>query len=819
MGSGNRECRECGLWATAQTICMAAHSPDAPLFAVIGEAPGEHEDEAGEPFVGAAGQLLWRELEQHGLYRRHAFVTNVVKCRPPENRTPKQSEVKACKPYLDAELRYLKNETKVKYILALGSVAYKALGGKDRVSDVVGVPYQYEGFTVVPCVHPAAALRSPQWMQAFVTGIASFARAVKGEGGGPGGGIKAVVVDDKETLDHLEEVIKESDYVAFDLETTGLDEAHPRGQVICLSLAGDAEPNVGYVVLWDHPARQTDKAVIKQYLERMFARNRNWVAHNGKFDRKWLRAKLGIAPQLKRDTIVMAHLLDENTPKNVEWVANRYLGTSGWKPLMKEPFREINKALESGEPIPWPPLERLVPYSATDAVVELQLAHALWPKLDKPLKKQHNFHIRVSRVLEDVEMRGLYIDRKELDKTAKEFRREVRRAVLRFAKAGGFDPQECKLGSWQWLSWALFEKLELPIVEVTASGGYATNEHVLLTIKDEAPELIQALLDYRKYSKFLGSYIEPWQELLDVNSRLRSSYNLTKSETGQGTVTGRLSATNIIRKGMSIHQVPRDSTMRQLISAPPGRKLIIADYSQLELRVAAIIAREKRMMEAYRKGEDLHKLTASVVTGKKLEDVTKEDRQRAKAVNFGFLYGMGANKFVRYAFDEYQVNFTFEEATAVREKYFRLYRGLKAWHREVEDHIRRVGSVTSPMGMVRRLPDIASTDKFLQAEAIRQGINFGVQSAAGQLTLAAMVLVHEKLDPETQWVVGTVHDSILLETDEDEAEEVARLLKHVMEKETPVWVERYFGWHIPIPIEAEVYVASKWGVPEKNILT
>src|SRR5690606_15804847 len=117
------------------------------------------------------------------------------------------------------------------------------------------------------------------------------------------------------------------------------------------------------------------------------------------------------------------------------------------------------------------------------------------------------------------------------------------------------------------------------------------------------------------------------------------------------------------------------------------------------------------------------------------------------SVNFGFLYGMGANKFVRYAFDEYQVNFTFEEATAVREKYFRLYRGLKAWHREVEDHVRRVGSVTSPMGMVRRLPDIASTDKFLQAEAVRQGINFGVQSAAGQLTLAAMVLVHEKLDP------------------------------------------------------------------------
>src|SRR5690606_6115378 len=242
-------------------------------------------------------------------------------------------------------------------------------------------------------------------------------------------------------------------------------------------------------------------------------------------------------------------------------------------------------------------------------------------------------------------------------------------------------------GSWQWLSWALFEKLELPIVEVTASGGYATNEHVLLTIKDEAPELIQALLDYRKYSKFLGSYIEPWQELLDVNSRLRSSYNLTKSETGQGTVTGRLSATNIIRKGMSIHQVPRDSTMRQLISAPPGRKLIIADYSQLELRVAAIIAREERMMEAYRKGEDLHKLTASVVSGRKLETATTEVRQRARAFTSAFLHGMAPTKLLRSAFNKYQMTSTFEEPPAVPKKYSRPSRALKPCPRGFEVNV------------------------------------------------------------------------------------------------------------------------------------
>lgn len=816
MGTGNAECRACGLWEGARTVCMAAAGPDSPLYAVVGEAPGAEEDKTGEPFVGAAGKLLWGELERHGLYRKDAFVTNAVKCRPPENRTPKVSELKACSPYLSAELRYLRGETDVKYILALGATAYHALGGTGGVTEVSGVPYTYEGFQVVPCLHPAAALRSPQNKQAFERGIASFARLVLGGDDGPKHGMKTVLADDEETLNHLEGVIEESEYVSFDLETLGLDEAHPRGQVICLSLAGDAEPNTGYVVLWDHPARQVDKEEIRSFLERVFVQDKKWVAHNGKFDRKWLRHHFGFAPKLKRDTIVMAHLLDENSPKNVESVANQYLGTPGWKPLMKEPFKAIQKALDNGDEIPWPSLERLVPYAGIDAIVELQLAPKLWGQLDRSLKRQHRFHLQVSRVLEDVERAGLYIDRKELNKVEADFEEEVRKATRIFAGHVGLPPDQCKLGSWQWLGRALFEELGLPVVEVTSTGGYATGEHTLLTIKDENPEAIQALLDYRKYTKYLGSYIRPWKELLDSRSRLRSSYNLTKSETGKGTTTGRLSATNVVRKGMSIHQVPRDSTIRQLISAPPGRKLIAADYSQLELRVAAILAREQRMIEAYRNGEDLHRLTASVVMGKSLEDVTGEDRQKAKAVNFGFLYGMGARKFVRYAFDNYSLSFTLEEAEEIRSKYFRLYRGLRSWHWEVEDHLRRVGSVASPLGMVRRLPDITASDKFIQAEAVRQAINFPVQSAAGQLTLVAMVLVHKKL-PRGQWVVGTVHDSILLEVDEDKAEEIAILLKQVMEEETPAYVMEEFGWHIPIPIEAEVYIAQRWGVPEREI--
>lgn len=173
-------CTLCPLHATAMMVCMSPTSPDKPLFAVCGEAPGAEEDQQGRPFVGLSGQLLWDELGKHNLSREQAHVTNVVKCRPPDNRKPKQSEIAKCFPYLEAELDFLRDKG-CRYILALGATAYKALGGTGNITDHVSSTYEWNGFIVYPCLHPAFVLRSPQQMERFKEAIAGFAQVVRGK--------------------------------------------------------------------------------------------------------------------------------------------------------------------------------------------------------------------------------------------------------------------------------------------------------------------------------------------------------------------------------------------------------------------------------------------------------------------------------------------------------------------------------------------------------------------------------------------------------------------------------------------------------------
>ena len=627
----------------------------------------------------------------------------------------------------------------------------------------------------------------------------------------------------KGTLQQMVDDLSRSKAIAFDLETIGLDPQHPRASIICISLCG--EPGRSYVVLWDHPENSLPKDEIKEALDLIFSMDKRWIAHNGKFDCSWLGQHGFTVPNLTHDTIIMAHLLDENAPKNVESVAARYLHAPAWKHLMDKHFDAIQRALRDGKSIPYPPLEDLVTYAAIDTDIELRLYQTLWPKLDKSLKRLHNFLIDVSWVLEAVEEVGVYMNPDDLSRKQEEYERRMEEclAIIERETGKAYNPNSPKQ-----MAELLFDHLKLPVVEYTNTQAPSSGDHALKMLRKYSPVVIDAILDYRQAAKYVGSYLRPWRNLLTPQNRLRSSYNITKSETGSGTVTGRLSCQNLVpyigmkNKGMSLHQVPRDGDIRTVVSAPPGRLLIAADYSQIELRVAAALANEPRMIEAYQKGEDIHRLTAAAVMGKKPEDVTKEDRQKAKAVNFGFLYGMGAQNFVRYAFDEYGLEFSLQEAEYIRTEYFLLYRGLKPWHRRMEDFVRRYGFVRSPLGRIRRLPDIHSADKGLQYEAVRQAINSPVQATASDFTLMAMVLAHDRFfglyRDRRAYIIGQVHDSILIECDEQLAEGVAKLLKSIMEKVVPAEVERRFGYRFPLPLAAEVQICDAWGGTPKKVL-
>ena len=179
----------------------------------------------------------------------------------------------------------------------------------------------------------------------------------------------------------------------------------------------------------------------------------------------------------------------------------------------------------------------------------------------------------------------------------------------------------------------------------------------------------------------------------------------------------------------------------------------------------------------------------------------------AKAVNFGFLYGMGAKKFQVYADEKYDTKVTLEEAQAYRKAFFTQYAGLQPWHARMRRLVRAQHSVTSPIGRIRHLPAILSSDEDQQAMAEREAINSPVQGFASDLTVLSMVLLAERLDRTRARIIGNVHDAILLEATEDYADEAARLVKEVMEN---LPLMRYFGFKPTVPIEAEVTIGSHW---------
>lgn len=807
---GAEDCDRCPLHETCQTVGMPPSLPSAgtPLFAVFGEAPGAEEDAQGKPFVGPSGRLLWEMLEVHGVYRSQAFVSNVVKCRPPQNRTPKVSELKRCAIWLGAELDWLRDEG-CRYILALGAKAYNQLGGTGRITEQNGIAYEWQGFVVLPCVHPSAALRSPQAREQFKEGVAAFARLVKGGGPPKPPGTRTVAVRTAAEAQAMLEDLETRQSVAFDLETVGLDEQHERGKILCVSLSG--ETGKAYVAFPTPPVREA--------LNYLFSLPKDWIAHNGRFDMRWLAEQGYVVPRLSHDTIIMAHLIDENAPKNVEHVATRYLGVASWKHLMEPYFRVITKSLEKGTDLPKVPAKDLVTYAGIDADIERRLAGVLWDKLDAKQRALHDLLVSVSHTLLGIERRGVYVDLAELERQLDHCQMEQQRAAARAGQVLGMDVHEVRLGSPKWLVDQLFGRLELPLVDLTTNGSPSTAEHSLKRLRAHmasegdaaAVAVLDAILDYRKYQKFEGSYLRPWRALLNRDGRLRSSYNIT------GTVTGRLSCSNIVRQGMSLHQVPRDADIRSVIAAPPGRCLIVADYSQIELRVAAAFSGDSRMIEAYRKRQDLHTLTASVITGKPLKDVTKEDRTKAKSVNFGFLYGMGAKNFVTYAFDEYGLTFSLSEAERIRDAFFETYRGLRDWHLAVEREVRRQGCVRSPLGRIRHLPDIYSTDKGLQYEAVRQAINSPVQATASDFTLLAMVMINDLLCNDSTYLVGQVHDSLLLECEAEQADILLPQILDIMSTAVPAEIERRFSYRFPVPLAAEAEVYQRWGVPVQKI--
>lgn len=767
----NPNCEECGLCRSATSVNIMGVGPIPSKIMVITDTPGNAEDDAGKPLVGKGRDLLYRMLKESGIDVEDCYFSNAVKCRTPEGRAPKAAEMKACKHYLEEEIR----QVKPKYILLLGSASFKMMLGTGKITEEHGKFVDKDGIKYMPSFSPWIAFRDPKRAEPLKADLVKFGLMLQGKIEK----LPELNIRVAKTFDLVNEMIEEiqgETVVSFDLETTMLER-----HLGLINIMGIGTQNTQWILPMDHPESpwKGKKAVIKQILELIYeaTRKKKVITQNGKFDNLWLKHHFGVSIGYTFDTMIAAYAINENRPNNLKYLSKAYLGA---------PSYDLTTEEKKGGA----PFKKLAKYCGYDVYYTRALYFIFRDLLKKDTPTARVFKLLLMpafKAYENIEEAGMYIY-------------PERFAAVENHLSSQIAECESKLKSYADIKWSspqqvakyFFVDCGLPILEKTPTGNASTAESVLSRLQDKHPA-IPILLEYKGHKQQLSFFIDGWKKRM-VNGVLYPSFKLAH------TVTGRTSCEN-----PNLQQVPRDPVIRSLIGAPPGWTHVQLDYSQVELRVVAMISGDPTMKFTFQTGQDIHTKTAQELSGQEKPD--KETRKQAKAVNFGFVYGMGWKKFKDYARDKYGVILTDKQAKKYRERFFESYDRLTAWHAKQRRLVRANGYVRNPIGRLRRLPEVFSPDEGMQAEAERQAINSPVQSFASDLTLMSVIEIDRDIPKTDAICFGTVHDAILFRVRNEVLEETVMKIKAIMENPKLLKV---FGITMPVPIIADMDIGD-WG--------
>lgn len=784
----NEACTECMGSSSCElmTPCIRGRG-ECNHIMIIGDTPTFFEDSEDEIFTGHRSKMLSRELYNVGIDMGRCYLTKAVKCYHGEGKVTKDT-IRRCRSILYQEIE----EIKPQYILTLGALSYEVLFGKGSITKNRGKLQTFGSAQVISTYNPGAITHQPSLKLEFDSDLAYFARVV--DGWKAPDNFKFKIVDSISIYKELQEAVANTKVLTYDIESTGLDEYAKDAHIVMCGIYTDRG---GYIVplKYNDYVSNKDVAFFTHFLTETLKQDTPYekIAHNAKFDNRWLR-KAGVTPYVTYDTFLASYLLNVNIPHGLKYLAKTYLGAV-----------DYDEGIEFKYPLTSEEFKRMAKYCALDVYYTYHLYFLTLEALKKDGRLYDVLKYIVmpgERVLQKIESNGLYVNQAELDRVLEDYRnkRDILDVHLETLLPPEYKGGTMNFNSPKQLAELLFTKLKLPIISKTSGGAPSTGKATLLRLVDrhEIPRLI---LERRKYDKAINGFLEPWKIYLKRDGRLHSTYNIAQ------TATGRLSA-----QDPNPQQIPRDKNVRGLVGAPEGRVFIEADYSQIELRVGAFVSGADSMKNAYRRGEDIHRKTASRVSHVSMEEVTKEMRTSAKAVNFGFLYGMGWKTFKAYAFDSYGVVVNDTEAQNARISYFDLYPELIAWHERQRREVNRAKCVRTFTGRIRHLPDVDSPDSELRGRAERQAINTPVQSFASDITLLAMILIDKNIErryKDRAMLIGQVHDAIMVECDEDIGREVALMVKKCMES-VPVVLAKYFKVNLDIPIIAEVEMGKSW---------
>ncbi|MBM69030.1 MAG: DNA polymerase I [Haliea sp.] len=576
--------------------------------------------------------------------------------------------------------------------------------------------------------------------------------------------------------------LEAAELFAFDTETTSLN--YMEAQVVGVSFA--VRPGEAAYVPLAHdylgaPAQLDRDAVLARLRPLLEDPARAKVGQNLKYDASVL-ANHGITLRgIRHDTMLESYLLDSTaTRHDMNSLALKYLGykTIHFEDIAGKGARQLTfnqvKVEDAG------------PYAAEDADITLRLHEALWPRLSAlpgPASVYTDIELPLVPVLSRIERTGALVSRELLQQQSRELGERLQQLE---AEAHDLAGEAFNLGSPKQLGDILFQRLELPVLRKTPTGAPSTAEEVLAELALDYP-LPRVLLEYRGLSKLKSTYTDKLPDLLNPQTgRIHTSYHQAV------TATGRLSSSDPNLQNIPI-RTEEGRRIRQAFIAPPGYRIVAADYSQIELRIMAHLSSDAGLLHAFREGLDVHRATAAEVFGVSLDAVSAEQRRKAKAINFGLIYGMSAFGLAR------QLHLGRNEAQDYIDRYFERYPGVQDYMDRTRASAREQGYVETLFGRRLYLPEINARNKMRAQAAERTAINAPMQGTAADIIKRAMLQVDHWLqasDVDARTIMQ-VHDELVLEVAEDAVEQVCdtlcSLMSEAAELAVPLLVEAGSG--------------------------
>jgi DNA polymerase-1 len=496
------------------------------------------------------------------------------------------------------------------------------------------------------------------------------------------------------------------------------------------------------------------------------------IGHNLKFD-EWILSRHGMPLGGPRfDTMVAAYVLDPGgRGYGLKELADE---------LLDERMTTYNELFAAGDrvrDILNVPPERLAVYAAADADMTYRLHELMQARLDEAglAGLFHEMEMPLSAVLFRMERNGIKIDLEFLSRLGREFAAELVSLEKRiYAQAG----QEFNVQSPQQLSEILFKKLGLKPAKKTATG-WSTDVSVLAELAEQHP-LPALILEHRQLAKLQNTYVDSLPQLAEPQTGLiHTSFNQAVA------ATGRLSSSDPNLQNIPVRTAQGRSIRKAFIPRQEDHVLLSADYSQVELRLLAHLSGDRNLQEVFRSGGDVHRRTAALIAGVTEDRVTGAMRRRAKAINFGVIYGMGARSLAK------QIAVTVKEATAFIDAYFATYPGVRAFITQAKEKARKTGFTETLLGRRRRLPDILSGNNRLRSFQERIAVNTPIQGTAADVIKLAMIELDRRLRTEKResMLLLQVHDELLLEVPTGERD----CMESVLELSVPLTVDMHVG--------------------------